>query len=58
LPPPTLREDDLVWLPLAAIESAPLPAPILALLREIDRPGKERDGTPPKGRGGRHGKAA
>jgi A/G-specific adenine glycosylase len=36
LPPPTLREDDLVWLPLAAIGSAPLPAPILALLREID----------------------
>jgi A/G-specific adenine glycosylase len=35
-PPPTMREDDLLWLPLAGIDSAPLPAPILALLRELD----------------------
>jgi len=34
-PPPQLREDDLLWLPLARIGTAPLPAPILALLREI-----------------------
>ncbi len=34
-PVPRLREDDLVWLPLADIERAPLPAPVLALLREI-----------------------
>jgi len=39
-PPQALREDDLIWLPLAAIDSAPLPAPILALLREIAPPGK------------------
>ena len=57
-PPPALREDDLVWLPLAAIESAPLPAPIAALLREIDRPGKAHDGAPPRARGGRQRRAA
>jgi len=34
-PPPALREDDLIWLPLAAIDTAPLPAPVLALLREV-----------------------
>jgi A/G-specific adenine glycosylase len=38
-PPPALREDDLLWLPLAAVDSAPLPAPVLALLREAGRPG-------------------
>jgi len=32
--PPQLREDDLLWLPLAQIDSAPLPAPIRVLLRE------------------------
>ncbi len=37
---PELHEDDLIWLPLAGIDSAPLPAPVLALLREIARPGK------------------
>jgi A/G-specific adenine glycosylase len=37
-PPPALQEDNLVWLPLAGIESAPLPAPILALLREVAAP--------------------
>jgi len=39
-PLPKLREDDLVWLPLTDIETAPLPAPILALLRETARAGK------------------
>jgi A/G-specific adenine glycosylase len=34
-PLPALREDDLTWLPLAAIDSAPLPAPVHALLRGI-----------------------
>lgn len=34
-PAPALREDDLLWLPLTDIEGAPLPAPVLALLREI-----------------------
>ena len=34
-PPQRLRENDLLWLPLAQIDAAPLPAPILALLREI-----------------------
>jgi len=40
VPPTALREDDLTWLPLESIDTAPLPAPILALLREIVRPGK------------------
>ena len=35
LPPPVLREDDRLWLPLERIDTAPLPAPVLALLREI-----------------------
>ena len=34
-PAPALREDDLLWLPLTDIEGAPLPAPVLALLREV-----------------------
>jgi A/G-specific adenine glycosylase len=46
--PPALREDDLLWLPLAGIDSAPLPAPVLALLREIDRSGP----APPASRRG------
>jgi len=37
-PPGTLRESDLVWLPLEQIDAAPLPAPILSLLREIAPP--------------------
>lgn len=37
-PRPVLHEDDLTWLPLAGVDSAPLPAPILALLREIGAP--------------------
>jgi A/G-specific adenine glycosylase len=39
-PPPKLREDDQIWLSLESIDAAPLPAPVLALLREIARPGK------------------
>ena len=57
-PPPVLREDDLTWLPLAGIEAAPLPAPILALLRELDPCGKGPVGAPPKARRGRPRKAA
>jgi A/G-specific adenine glycosylase len=38
-PPPALHEDDRLWLPLERIDTAPLPAPILALLREITRAG-------------------
>ena len=34
-PPPRLREDDLLWLPLSEVNFAPLPAPIAALLREV-----------------------
>ncbi len=34
-PPPRLREDDLLWLPLSEVSAAPLPAPIAALLREV-----------------------
>ena len=34
-PPPVVREDGQIWLPLADIGAAPLPAPVLALLREI-----------------------
>jgi A/G-specific adenine glycosylase len=34
-PPSFVREDDRLWLPLADIEAAPLPAPVLALLREV-----------------------
>jgi A/G-specific adenine glycosylase len=37
-PPRALCESDLVWLPLAHIDAAPLPAPILSLLREVARP--------------------
>lgn len=33
--PPAVREDDRAWLPLTTIDSAPLPAPVLALLREV-----------------------
>ncbi len=33
--PATLREDDQVWLPLADIESAPLPTPVRTLLRTL-----------------------
>jgi A/G-specific adenine glycosylase len=51
--PPALREDDLLWLPLAGIDSAPLPAPVLALLREIDRSGA----APPASRRGARRKA-
>jgi A/G-specific adenine glycosylase len=48
-PRPTVREDDLAWLPLAGIDSVPLPAPILALLREIDPSAKQPAGRPPTG---------
>ena len=34
-PQPRLREDDMLWLPLAEIETAPLPAPVRALLGEV-----------------------
>jgi A/G-specific adenine glycosylase len=37
-PPRVLRESDLVWLPLEHIDTAPLPAPVLSLLRETARP--------------------
>jgi A/G-specific adenine glycosylase len=48
--PPVLREDDLLWLPLAQIDTAPLPAPVLALLREVASAGPA---VPPAGgRGG------
>jgi A/G-specific adenine glycosylase len=57
-PPPALREDDLIWLPLASADSAPLPAPILALLREIGPSGKELAGAPSAARRGRRRKAA
>ncbi len=33
--PPGLRDDDLLWLPLADIGTAPLPAPVHALLRDV-----------------------
>ena len=33
--PPAGRGDDRVWLSLTTIDSAPLPAPVLALLREV-----------------------
>ncbi len=37
-PPQALHESDLVWLPLEHIDTAPLPAPVLSLLRETARP--------------------
>jgi A/G-specific adenine glycosylase len=40
--PPALREDDLLWLPLTGIESAPLPAPVLAILREAAGTGEAK----------------
>ncbi len=46
-PAPALREDDLTWLPLAAIEAAPLPAPIRALLRGLVPPGGAAGGRSP-----------
>jgi A/G-specific adenine glycosylase len=43
-PTPRLRDADLLWLPLSRIETAPLPAPVAALLREIVR---TQDGQAP-----------
>ncbi len=57
-PPPALREDDLLWLPLADVDSAPLPAPVLALLREVGPARNERGGKPPASRRGRRREAA
>jgi A/G-specific adenine glycosylase len=45
VPPPALREDDLLWLPLAEIGTAPLPAPVRALLREIEPTERARGGS-------------
>jgi A/G-specific adenine glycosylase len=42
-PPPRLREEDLLWLPLAELGAAPLPAPIAALLREVASPAPPQD---------------
>jgi A/G-specific adenine glycosylase len=42
-PPPRLGEDVLIWLPLSKIDSAPLPAPIAALLREVSPSAKPQD---------------
>jgi len=39
-PPQALRESDLLWLPLEHIDTAPLPAPVLSLLRETVRPAR------------------
>lgn len=44
--PPVLREDDQVWLPLADIDTAPLPAPVLALLREVAATAGANDAGP------------
>jgi A/G-specific adenine glycosylase len=47
-PPSELRDADQLWLPLDRIEAAPLPAPILSLLREIARSGNVGSKAPPK----------
>jgi len=52
-PPPALREDDRLWLPLACIDTAPLPAPVLALLREITGAGEGAAADQPDRAGGR-----
>jgi len=55
---PTVREDDFVWRPLAGIDSAPLPAPILALLREIAASERHAAGERLAARRAARGKAA
>ena len=57
-PPPVLRDDGRIWLPLDRIGAAPLPAPILALLREIAASGKDAAGKRPAARRGARGQAA
>ena len=52
-PPRALRESDLVWLPLEQIDAAPLPAPILSLLREIVQPAGTAATRLPVAAGGR-----
>ena len=49
-PVPGVHEDDHLWLPLAEIERSPLPAPVLALLREVASAGAPGTAAAPAAR--------